>query len=145
MMKAMYWLVGILVSVPVLYMGAIYGASEFGGEVVTLDRSDPNGEVSEVRIWIVDDNGMSWVEHGEAESFWISHLPESPKVMLSREGQTENYVGTPDPGSHDRYHKLRQKKYGWADQVVAGLTVDASECQGVPVRLQFENQTLDVF
>jgi hypothetical protein len=139
MMKAMYWLVGILVSVPILFMVAIYGASELGGEVVTLDRSEPNGEVSQVRIWIVDHNGMSWIEHGEAESFWITRLPESPRVLLSREGQTVNYVGTPDRTSHDLYHKLRLEKYGWADQLIARLTGDSSECQGVPVRLQFES------
>ena len=144
MMKAMCWLVGILVSVPVLFVVAIYGASELGGEVVTLDRSEPNGEVSQVRIWIVDHNGMSLIEHGEAESFWITRLPESPKVVLSREGQTVIYVGTADQSSHDLYHKLRDEKYGWADQLIARLTGDSSECQGVPVRLQSENPAIDV-
>jgi hypothetical protein len=114
----------------------MYGASELGGEVVTLDRAEANGEVSKVRIWIVDKDNLSWVEHGEAESFWITQLPEAPSVVLSRDGRTTKYVGTPDPDSHDLYHQLRSEKYGWADQVVALFAGDAADCQGVPVRLQ---------
>lgn len=135
-MKVIYWLVGFIVGVPVLLLAVMYGASELGGEVVTLDRAEANGDVSKVRIWIVDKDDLSWVEHGEAESFWITQLADSPGVVLSREGQTTKYVGMPDPNAHDLYHQLRSEKYGWADQVIALFAGDPAECQGVPVRLQ---------
>ena len=40
MIKIVSSTVGILLAVLFLYMGLIYGASEFAGEVVTLDRRD---------------------------------------------------------------------------------------------------------
>lgn len=142
MVKALYWVVGIVVGLPALLVIVMYGASELGGEVVTLQRAEPNGEMSQVRIWIVDDGSMSWIEHGDAESFWITRLAESPGLDLSRNDQTASYVGTPDRNSHDHYHKLRRQKYGWADQVVALFSGGAAECQGVPVRLQYADQVI---
>ena len=128
MMKIVSWVVGILLAVPVLYMGLIYGASEFAGEVVTLDRPDAKGEVGQVRIWIVE-------QDGNAESFWINHLAESAEVVLSRNGESVSYVGTPDSASHDLYHQLRLEKYGWGDQLIASLTGGNADCDGLPVRL----------
>ena len=128
MMKIVSWVVGILLAVPVLYMGLIYGASEFAGEVVTLDRPDAKGEVGQVRIWIVE-------QEGSAESFWINHLAESAEVVLSRNGESVSYVGTPDSASHDLYHQLRLEKYGWGDQLIASLTGGNADCDGLPVRL----------
>ena len=135
MMKIVLWVVGILLAVPVLYMGLIYGASEFGGEVVTLDRPEANGELSQVRVWIVDQDGSAWVEHGDAESFWITNLAQSPSVVLNRNGEIVNYVGTPDSESHDLYHQLRLQKYTWGDQLIAALTGGNADCDGLPVRL----------
>ena len=134
-MKVVYWLVGVVLGIPALMMIVMYGASELGGEVVTLDRAEASGDVSQVRIWIVDQDNQSWIEHGDADSFWITQLPESPSVVLSREGRSTNYVGTPDPNSHDLYHQLRSQKYGWADQVVALFSGGSAECEGIPVRL----------
>ena len=135
MMKVVFWAIGILFSVPLLYFLLIYGASELGGEVVTLDRPEANGEVNQVRIWVVDQGRTSWVEHGDAESFWITSLAESPTVVLSRDGEKVSYVGTPDSNSHDLYHELRLEKYNWADQMIALLTGGHAECDGLPVRL----------
>jgi hypothetical protein len=114
----------------------IYGASELGGEVVTLHRAEADGVVSEVRVWIVDNDGLSWIEHGDADSYWIAQLPDSPNLVLTREGRTISYVGTSDPDSHDLYHQLRRQKYGWADQLVGLIGGGGTECTGVPVRLQ---------
>ena len=138
-MKIVYWLTGLVVGVPTLLLLIIYGASELGGEVVTLDRAEPNGEISRVRIWIVDQNGLSWIEHGDGDSLWIKQLRESANVVLSREGLTRTYVGTPDRDSHALYHQLRREKYGWADQTVALFGGSDVECEGVPVRLKFAN------
>jgi hypothetical protein len=138
-MKVIYWVIGIVIGIPTLLLIVMYGASEMGGEVVTLERPEQNGETSSVRIWIVDDGGASWIEHGDADSFWINQLAESPRVVLSRGGQTTSFVGIADRNSHDLYHKLRREKYSWADQVVELFSGSAKECQGTPVRLQSAN------
>ena len=39
-MKILYWLLGIVLGIPVLLFGTIYAASELGGEVVTLTRAE---------------------------------------------------------------------------------------------------------
>lgn len=135
MMKTVVWIVAILLSVPVIYMGLIYGASELGGEVVILDRLDANGEVSQVRIWVVDQGDASFVEHGDANAFWITDLADSPTVVLNRGGESLSYIGVADNDSHDLYHELRAEKYSWADQLIANLTGGNAECEGLPVRL----------
>lgn len=135
-MKVMVWLLGVVLGIPTLFLITMYGASELGGEVVTLDRAEANGDVSRVRIWIVDSDGMSWIEHGEAESPWITRLSESPNIVLARGGRTSTYAGTPDRGAHDLYHRLRREKYGAADQIIDALLGSAADCEGVPVRLQ---------
>jgi hypothetical protein len=135
-MKIVYWLLGIALAVPLLFLATMYGASELGGEVVTLDRTEANGDVSRIRVWIVDSDGISWVEHGEADAPWITRLSNSPEVVLAREGQPNHYIGTPDRGAHARYHRLRRAKYGTADRVIELLTGDTAECRSVPVRLE---------
>ena len=137
-MKAVYWIVGIVLGVPAIVIIGMFAASELGGEVVTLDRTEPNGEVSQVRVWIVDESNAAWIEHGDAESFWITQLSKSPDVVLSRKGQTGNYVGAADPDSHDLYHQLRREKYGWADHVASLFSRGVDECPGLPVRLQLD-------
>ena len=136
-MKVLYWLLGIVLGIPTLLFGTIYGASELGGEVVTLARAESNGDASQVRVWIVDENGTSWIEHGDADSFWITQLSESPDIALTRAGRTTNYTGTPERDSHDLYHQLRREKYAMADQILELLGAPGvDECEGVPVRLQ---------
>ena len=138
MIKVISWGIGIILSVPILYLVLLYGASELGGEVVILDRPEVSGEESQVRIWIVDQGGTSWIEHGDTESFYLAALAESPRVVLRRNGETVSYVGKPDHDAHDLYHKLRREKYRWADQLIALLTGGNTACDGVPVRLQLE-------
>ncbi len=135
-MKIVKVLVGVVLGIPLLLVVLLYGASEAGGEVVTLDRTDANGEVSGVRIWIVDADGKSWIEHGDPESPWITGLADSPELVIARGGEPRTYRGTPDRESHDLYHRLRREKYGVADQLIAAMTGKASDCPGVPVRLE---------
>lgn len=135
-MKVVYWLLGLVVGIPTLFFVTMYGASELGGEVVTLDRTEANGDVGQVRVWIVDADGMSWIEHGEAEAAWITRLSDAPDIVLTRDGRTNTYTGTPDRGAHDQYHRLRREKYGVADQIIAVLLGKTEDCDGLPVRLQ---------
>ena len=76
-MKYVYWFLGLLVGIPVLLIGIPIAASELGGEVVTLERAEEDGESSRIRIWIVDNDGESWIEHGDSESYWMNHLKTS--------------------------------------------------------------------
>ncbi len=135
-MKWVVRLIGLLLALPVLLVLLIYGASELGGEVVTLDRAQADGSVSPVRIWIADQDGRSWVEHGEPDAFWITRLAESPELSLTRKGHTDRYRGVPDRGAHELYHRLRREKYGLADRFLALLLGSADACPGVPVRLE---------
>jgi hypothetical protein len=135
-MKWVYILIGVVVAIPISVFGIMYAASELGGEVVTLQRAEADGQVSDVRIWIVDADGMSWIEHGAPDSHWITRLANEPKLTLSRAGQSVSYVAAPDHEAHEQYHQLRQEKYGVADNIVAVVTGRTDACPGVPVRLQ---------
>ncbi|MFT6094073.1 MAG: hypothetical protein ACJA2Q_001975 [Pseudohongiellaceae bacterium] len=139
-MKYVYWFFGLLVGIPVLLIAIPIVASELGGEVVTLERAEEDGESSRVRVWIVDNDDASWIEHGDSESYWLGHLLDSNEVVLERGGDTRSYEGTPDPGSHERYHDLRRQKYGWADQLIELFSGGRINCDGVPVRLVVSNE-----
>ena len=136
-MKYLYSLIVIIVGLPLAFVGLMYGASELGGEVVTLQRANSDGTRSDVRIWIVSQGDTEWIEHGDKQAHWINQLTTSPRLSLTRHGETRDYLATPDPDSHALYHQLRQQKYGWADSLVALLVGGGSDdCAGVPVRLE---------
>lgn len=134
-MKYVYWFIGLLVGIPVLLIAIPIVASELGGEVVTLERAEEDGESSRVRVWVVDTDDASWIEHGDSESYWLDHLQSSSEIVLDRGGQTQRYEGALDPASHDLYHDLRRQKYGWADQLIELLSGGRESCDGIPVRL----------
>lgn len=134
-MKILRWLAGFVIAVPVLMFGTIYGVSEMGGEVVILHRTEATGETSTVRIWIVDEAGDAWIEHGAADAHWISLLAQPGPLTLVRGDQLTTYTAVADPSAHERYHELRRAKYGWADRVVEFFSNTAADCTSVPVRL----------
>ena len=138
-MKYIYSFLGLLVGIPVLLIGIPIAASELGGEVVTLERAEEEGESSRIRIWIVDSDGASWIEHGDSESYWMNRLKTSNEVILDRARQSQPYEGTLDPGLHDFYHDLRRQKYSWADQLIELLSGGRESCDGIPVRLHLSN------
>ena len=61
-------------------------ASEFGGEVATLLRAEPDGSVTRVRVWIVDLDHQSWIEHGDGKAFWLTRLASPSEITLVRDG-----------------------------------------------------------
>ena len=135
-MKWLWLAVAVVLGVPVLFFAAVYGASELGGEVVVLHRAAPDGSTDPVRVWIIDDPAGVWLEHGEADAHWIRRLADHPAVTVERGGVAAAYIATPDLAAHERYHELRRAEYGWADAVVEFATGDASQCPGVPVRIE---------
>ena len=112
----------------------IFGASELGGEIVTLGTSSPGGE-AHTRIWVVDDAGHAWLRAGSPGSGWLVRIDANPDVTLERVGQITRYHAVPvrnDPTLRDRIHALMREKYTWADRVVS-LMRDSSK--SVPIRL----------
>ena len=134
-MRWIWTAIAVVLGVPLVFMGSIYAASELGGEVVVLHRASPEGSADRVRVWIVEDDTGTWIEHGSPDAHWIRRLTENATLELERDGTAAAYRATPDPAAHARYHELRQAKYGWADDYVALVTSSASECTAVPVRL----------
>ena len=137
-MKIVLWMVGIVLAIPICIFAITYLASELSGEVVTLHRTQANGDVSKVRIWIVDSNEESWIEHGNPDSHWMSELGTNPQVTLTRNGENMIYHATPDAANHAKYHQLRQQKYTWGAAVVAFFGGAAADCTGLPVRLTLQ-------
>jgi hypothetical protein len=140
MMKFVYWFAGILVGVLVLLAVVPIVVSELGGEVVTLHRSEESSEKggasSRIRVWVVDNDDASWIEHGDTGSYWMTQLQAANEVVLERKGLTNTYEGVLDPASHGLYHTLRRQKYGWADQFIELFSGASADCEGVPVRLR---------
>ena len=134
-MKIIYGLIVIVVGVPLLLFGSIFAASELGGEVVTLQRVEDNGDVSQIRIWIVDDGDTAYIEHGAPDAYWMRQLAASRSITLSRNGQAQQFVATAAPESHQLYHDLRRQKYTWADQFIGLFSGGEHNCGGVPVKL----------
>ena len=112
----------------------IFGASELGGEIVTLGTSSPDGE-AHTRIWVVDDMGHAWLRAGSPGNGWLVRIDANPDVTIERAGQVSRYRAVPvrgDPALRDRIHALMREKYTWADRIVS-LIRDGS--QSVPIRL----------
>ena len=136
-MRLFYTLLSAVLGAVGLFVIIIYGASELGGEVVTLVKQTSAGDYSNVRVWIVDRDDYAWIEHGEPEDFWLEQLGERPQVQLVRRGQTRRYKAVMDTASHDLYHQLRAEKYALANTIIQWITQNSPEaCTGMPVRLR---------
>ena len=135
-MKWLYVAIGILVGLPLAFFGLIYAASELGGEVVVLHRPAADGSVDRVRLWIVEDEKGTWIEHGGADAVWLSQLAENPLLTVERNGAPRQYHAVTDPDACTLYQRLRREQYGWADQLVALGGGEDEACTSVPVRLE---------
>jgi hypothetical protein len=116
-----------LVVLAVLLVGAIFAASELGGEVVVLHTRDAGGADLSTHLWVVDDAGSAWLRSGVPTSGWFVRLEANPEVELERGGERLRYraVPVPSPDARDRVHALMAEKYGWADRLI-GVARDGS-------------------
>ena len=138
-MKKFLKLVVILISIAIVYGVLMFGLSELGGEVATLVRPEADGSNKNIRVWIVDADNKSWIEHGDSESYWIRGLIDDSGIFITREGDKKKYLAFADRDSHDFYHKLRREKYGLSDKMLDILSFGATSkenCEGIPVRLE---------
>tara|TARA_B100001750_G_scaffold194341_1_gene165698 strand:- start:32 stop:454 length:423 start_codon:yes stop_codon:yes gene_type:complete len=137
-MKKTFKVFGVLLGVVVLYGVLIVALSELGGEVATLARPESDGSTKNIRVWIVDSDNISWIEHGTDESYWIKQSSDGVEVSVIRDEKEEKYKALTDSESHDFYHNLRREKYAFADKMLDVLSFGATSkenCSGVPVKL----------
>ena len=138
-MKNFLKLVVILISVAIVYGVLMFGLSELGGEVATLVRPEADQSNKNIRVWIVDADNKSWIEHGDSESYWIKQLSNNSELLIIREGEEKKYIAFADRDSHDLYHNLRREKYGFSDKMLDILAFGATSkenCESIPVRLE---------
>ncbi len=137
-MKIGYKLIIAFVAISIFCVSLNFAASELGGEVVQLIRNDSEGSTKNIKVWIVDARDQAWIEHGDADSYWIKQLSTEPGVSLIRGGVEIKYTAVTDINSHEIYHDLRREKYGIADRIIELLSFGAAHrnnCTGIPVRL----------
>lgn len=115
-----------------LSVGLVLVASE-SGEVVVL-RTFENGVAKETRLWIVDDQGTSWLRAGGTASSWYQRILANPDIEVERGDETFDYRAFPLEGgpAADHVNALMLRKYSWADQVI-DLMTDRS--QAIAIRL----------
>ena len=101
---------------------SMLGLSEIAGEVVTLTKSNEKGKTRTARLWIVDDDSSSLVEHGDSSSFWIKQLVENPELKLERNRVTNIYHAGADLDSQALIHPLLNEKYGVIDCIIRMLS-----------------------
>ena len=82
-------------------MGSVFAISELGGEVVTLSRIEADNSVKKIRIWIVDDNNKSYIEHGDEASYWMEMARRGTVISLERGSVERRYLARADSDSHD--------------------------------------------
>ena len=126
--------VGGLIGTVLLLVAFVFGVSEAGGEVVTLETSGADGSVQETRLWVVDADDHAWLRSGVPTSGWFVRLEANPEVRVTRDGKTASYLAEPvrDPETRDRIHALMAEKYGWAETIVAASRDGTAS---VPVKL----------
>jgi F420H(2)-dependent quinone reductase len=133
----MRWIVRlavVLVVLAVAFVGAIFAASELGGEVVVLHTHDA-GKDRVTHLWVVYDAGFAWLRAGEPGSGWLLRIEADPDVVVERGGASIHFHAVPvhDPAVRDRIHALMRAKYPWADRFISLLRDPNGS---VPVRLE---------
>ena len=113
------------------YVLAHWALIEVGREVIVLRTQEADGGWLETRLWIVDDEGVSWLHGGDSR--WMHNLEARPIVEVERGGKTRRYRAQPVPGPHPRIHELLREKYGVADRWVRFVGPDDENVK--PVRL----------
>ena len=132
MMNLVKRLVGAVLILLVVVVGLQMVASE-SGEVVVM-RTFIGDETQEVRLWIVDDQGVSWLRSGQPEAGWYQRVLENPDIQVERGSDLYEYRAFPMEGGPKAAHinALMLYKYGWAEQVI-GMMIDRSN--SVAIRL----------
>lgn len=111
------------------YVAAHWALIEVGREVIVLRTENDGGEWIETRLWIVDDDGASWLHGGDSN--WMHNLRARPIVEIVRRGETHRYRARSLPGPHPKVHELLRAKYGVADRWVRFVGPDRASTTAV--------------
>lgn len=122
----------LLVAALGLAVGAMFLASELGGEVVGLRSFDAEGRGYDTRLWIVDHENRGYLR-GSPDSGWYTRIEATPQVELDRAGQTQSFQAVPSESMSEHVNRLMAQKYGVADQMI-GLAADVD--QNTAIRLE---------
>lgn len=105
-----------------------------GGEVITLRTQDPEGDLHETPLWIVEVEDALFLRAGRRGARWLEELRAHPVVEVVREDETLVYraEAVDDPAVREAVNRAMARKYGGANQLVVFLL---DEAETVPVRL----------
>jgi len=109
---------------PFVFLLSIMLASEYGGEVVTLETHDERGGKYETSVWVVDLYGDQWIRSGDPEATWLQRIREYPEVHLTRDGEREVYQAEIVDDFADRINGGMREKYGRADMLISTIHDD---------------------
>ena len=113
------WMIGLLISSPLLFGVALYGASEYGGETVELETLDERGNSFLTTLWVVELHQEPWLRAGDPEAAWLQRLQVDPGVFLIRNGERKPYRAEVSDEGPWRVNEAMREKYAWADQLIS--------------------------
>jgi hypothetical protein len=126
----------LLVAAPIVLFFALYATLAELEEVVVLRATDSSGAPSNLRLWIVDHDGVAWVSMPRSKA--EEHALDGARVDMLRAGETTCVapVLSTDPAENERTFQLRDEKYAIQRLGRAiGLFGDGPSPQTVTLRL----------
>jgi hypothetical protein len=101
----------LLAAAPVVLFFALYATLAELEEVVVLRATDSSGAPSNLRLWVVDHDGVPWVSMPRSKA--EEHALDGARVELLRGGETTcvTPVLSKDPADNERTFALRDEKY----------------------------------
>jgi uncharacterized membrane protein YiaA len=96
---------------PIVFFFSLYATLAEFEEVIVLRATDSSGAPSNLRLWIVDYEGVAWVSMPDAKA--QEHSLDGARVDMLRAGQTSCVVPalSQDPAEGERTFQLRDEKY----------------------------------
>ena len=137
-MKFVYWVLGILVGIVVLF-GVIQTVASERIEVVELATLDEAGAEQITRLWVVDDDGFAYLRVGADGSGWFSRLQDNGEIQVTRNDEPKRYTTVLRHDKSGRINTLMQEKYTWGDTFFA--TMFGSRDGSIPVELHLATST----
>ncbi len=133
-MKILVRVLAVLVALGASYGALNYFASE-RVEVVTLHTVDAKGAPRDVRLWVMDLDGATYLRT-RTGSGWYSEVQAQPGFEVTRGAVRQRFTGVAHPELRDAINKAMREKYGWGDAFISftlGGRDDAIALQLVPV------------
>ena len=117
-MKVLYWILGIILGLFLLF-GIVQTAASERVEVVELHTVDDAGETQVTRLWVVDDDGYQYLRVGAEGSGWFSRVQANGEIGLTRNDETRRYTTRLREEKSDKINQLMSQKYTWGDDFFA--------------------------